>query len=173
MLAVLPLQFLAEPAGVELPGFSGGPQVSDVGVKSIGQGEPFAAFAFVRELAMPALLDLSSSALERQQLMMEDARQSSSRLAAGSDLHPSIEPEVVHDLDAGERKTAVRNVAEPPAARGADPRLADSRTRKAAAQPARCGEDIARLHTTDDTRGLGHCAAHVQRMAGARITRTA
>ncbi len=83
--------------------------------------EPLPALAQLGELTMALLLDGPASELEREQLIMADAGEPLPWTHTRAYLHPTVESQVVDDVDAGERQVGIRNVAVTPAAHGAVP----------------------------------------------------
>ena len=70
---------------------------------------------------MSLLLEGAATPFEGEHLMMADAREPLPWVAARPDLHPSVVPEVIDDLDGGCRQVWVGGVAISPAAHSARP----------------------------------------------------
>ncbi len=70
---------------------------------------------------MALLFDGPVAAFEGQEFIMADAGEPLPRTHARADLHPTVESQVIDDIDAGERQVSIRHIAVTPAARGACP----------------------------------------------------
>lgn len=108
---------------------------------------------------MSLLFERAAAALEREELVVSDARQALSRTPTGADLHAAIESDVVDDVDAGEGEVGIGGVAVAPFTGGATPRAVSADSPSATAEGAGAGECMfgrhrGRLRAPSDTAPL-------------------
>ncbi len=146
----------------------------------VRQREPLSAFADRGELAVSLLLDRASASLEGEELVVSDARQPLSRSSARADLHPTVETDVVDDVDTGEREIGVGDVPVTPSAGGAAPGVVTAGTDRSSAEGARARESLflrhrGRLRAPSDTClfcGARRSPTLERRMKGSAMTTT-